>query len=174
MKMSMMRIRIYGDPVLRKKSENVTEFDDDIRVFLDDMAETMIYEDGVGLAAPQVGVSKQIAVINREPGNPDTLIKVINPEITLFGDETDSFEEGCLSVPGIRGKVIRPVSLEMTYQDENGEKQELNVDGLEARIIQHELDHLDGVLFVDRLSLAKKILIRGKLRELSQRDREGD
>lgn len=169
-----MRVRIYGNPVLRKKSEKVTEFDDDLQAFLEDMAETMILEDGVGLAAPQVGVSKQIAVINREPGNVATLIKVINPEITLFGDETDSMDEGCLSVPGIRGKVVRPVALEMTYQNEKGEQQELYAEGLEARIIQHELDHLDGVLFVDRLSLAKKVLIKGKLRELSKRGREGD
>ncbi len=171
--MATMSVRIYGDPVLRKKSEKVTEFDDDLLVFLEDLAETMILEDGVGLAAPQVGVSKQIAVINREPGNPVTLIKVINPEITLFGDETYSMEEGCLSVPGIRGKVVRPDSLEMTYQDEKGEQQELYAEGFEATIIQHELDHLDGVLFVDRLSLAKKVLIKGKLRELSKRGREG-
>ncbi|MCK4539456.1 MAG: peptide deformylase [Candidatus Krumholzibacteria bacterium] len=168
-----MRIHIYGDPVLRKRGEKVTEFDDDLLVFLDDMAETMILEDGVGLAAPQVGVSKQIAVINREPGNSDTLLMVINPEITLFGDETESMDEGCLSVPGIRGKVTRSVSLEMTYQDEKGEQQELYAEGLEARIIQHELDHLGGVLFVDRLSIAKKVLIKGKLRELSKRGREG-
>ncbi|MBU8922113.1 MAG: peptide deformylase [Bacteroidales bacterium] len=169
-----MRVRIYGDPVLRKKSEKVTEFDDELLAFLDDMAETMILEDGVGLAAPQVGVSKQIAVINREPGNPASLIKVINPEIVNFSDENENVEEGCLSVPGIRGKVVRPTSLEMTYQDEKGERYELKTDGLEARIIQHELDHLNGVLFVDKLSLAKKVLIKGKLRELSRRGREGD
>lgn len=170
--MATMRVRIYGDTVLRKKAGEVTEFDDDLVRFLDDMVETMMIEDGVGLAAPQVGVSKRIVVINEHPGDPETLMRIVNPVITLIEDETESIEEGCLSVPGIRGKVTRPTALNMTWQDEKGEKYEIEADGLLARIIQHECDHLDGVLFVDRLSLAKRALIRGHLRELKKRSGE--
>jgi len=167
--MARMRVRIYGDGVLRVKSGEVTEFDEALAHFIDDMVETMMFEDGVGLAANQVGVTRRIAVINREPGNPDTLIKIVNPKITASSDVTESVEEGCLSVPGIHGNVIRPVGIELEYQDETGGRHAMKTDGIVARIIQHELDHLDGVMFVDRLSLAKKVLIRGKLRELSRR-----
>lgn len=167
--MTTMRVRIYGDSVLRVKSGEVTGFDESLSRFLDDMVETMMFEDGVGLAANQVGVTRRIAVINREPGNTDTLIKLVNPKITASSDITESHEEGCLSVPGIRGNVVRPVGIELEYQDESGGRHVMKADAIIARIIQHELDHLDGVLFVDRLSLAKKVLIRGKLRELSRR-----
>lgn len=169
--MSKQRVRIYGDPVLRKKAEVVSEFDDGLHRFIDDMVETMMYEDGVGLAANQVGVSKKIAVVNQEPGNEETLLRLVNPRIISYGEEKDSIEEGCLSVPGIRGKVVRPLSIELEYQDEDGGEHRLNVEGFVARIIQHELDHLDGVLFVDRLSLAKKALIKGRLRELTRRSK---
>jgi peptide deformylase len=133
----------------------------------------MLVEGGVGLAAPQVGVSKRIAVINPEPENRGTLIKMINPRITAVSSETDTFEEGCLSVPDIRCNVVRPTSIELTYQDEEGRSYSAKIDGLVARIIQHEIDHLEGILFVDRLSIANKALIRSKLRNLlNRRDRE--
>ncbi|HSG29210.1 MAG TPA: peptide deformylase [Candidatus Krumholzibacterium sp.] len=170
--MTRMRVRIYGDPVLRKKAGEVTEFDEDLVRFLDDMVETMMTEDGVGLAAPQVGVSKRIVVLNEFPGDPETLMKIVNPVVTLIEDETESVDEGCLSVPGIRGKVTRPVALRMTWQDETGKSHEIEAEGLLARIIQHEVDHLDGILFVDRLSLGKRALIRGQLRELRKRSGE--
>ncbi len=166
--MTRMRVRIYGDSVLRVKSGEVTVFDESLSRFLDDMVETMMFEDGVGLAANQVGVTRRVAVINREPDNPDTLIKLVNPKITASSDITDSVEEGCLSVPGIHGNVVRPVGIELEYQDETGGRHEMKADAIVARIIQHELDHLDGVLFTDRLSLGKKVLIRSKLRELSR------
>jgi peptide deformylase len=165
--MESLGLRIYGSNVLRKKGANVEEFDDELALLIDRMVETMIIEDGVGLAAPQVGVSKQVAVVNPEPENEKTLIKMVNPVIVSESDETESFEEGCLSVPGIRGNVIRPISIEVHFQDETGGKRELEADGLLARIIQHEVDHLNGVLFIDRLSVAKKMLIKSKLRSLS-------
>ncbi|UCF07144.1 MAG: peptide deformylase [bacterium] len=162
-------MRIYGDEVLRKKGERVETFGSELSPLLDEMVETMIHEDGVGLAAPQVGISKLISVINPEPGKNSTLIKLINPRIISHSDETESFEEGCLSIPGIRANVVRPSVIRIEFQDEEGRKHRLKADGLLARIIQHEIDHLNGVLFVDRLSLAKRALLRPKLRELAKR-----
>jgi len=164
--MKSLGIRTYGSGVLRSENEPVEEFGDELSEFLLQMVETMLIEDGVGLAAPQVGVSRRIAVINPEPENEKTLIRMVNPKIVSFSDETESVEEGCLSVPGIRGNVIRPVAVEVTYLDEKGSERRLQADGLLARIIQHELDHLEGVLFIDRLSIAKKMLIKSKLRSL--------
>jgi peptide deformylase len=165
--MESFGLHIYGSNVLRAKGATVEEFDDELAIFIDRMVETMVIEEGVGLAAPQIGVSKQVAVVNPEPEKEETLIKMINPVIVSESDETESFEEGCLSVPGIRGNVIRPISIKVHYQDETGGKHELEADGLLARIIQHEVDHLNGVLFIDRLSVAKKMLIKSKLRSLS-------
>ncbi|MBN2070212.1 MAG: peptide deformylase [Candidatus Krumholzibacteriota bacterium] len=170
--MSRRNLRIVGDGILRKKARKVEVFDESLTVLLDDMVQTMIYEGGVGLAAPQVGVSAMVAVVNPEPENDETLLKLINPEIIDTGAETESIEEGCLSVPGIRGNVIRPVAIVLQYQDENGEEKKIQVEGLVSRIIQHELDHLNGVLFTDRLSFAKKMMIKNKLKELARRARQ--
>jgi peptide deformylase len=164
--MESLGLQTYGSKVLRMRGSAVEEFNGELALFIDRMVETMIIEEGVGLAAPQVGVSKQIAVVNPEPGNEKTLIKIINPVIVSMSDETESVEEGCLSVPGIRGNVIRSVAIELYYQDERGRKRDLRADGLLARI-QHEVDHLNGVLFIERLSIAKKMLIKPKLRSLS-------
>jgi peptide deformylase len=167
--MSSLDIRIYGDRVLREKGADVTEFGSELAPFLDQMVETMLVEGGVGLAAPQVGVSKRIAIVNPEPKDDETLITMINPRIIAVSSETASFEEGCLSVPDIRGNVIRPTSIEVEYHDAEGREHRVEIDGIVARIMQHEIDHLDGVLFIDRLSLATKALIRTKLRHLLHR-----
>ncbi len=164
-----MDLRIVGDSILRKKAGKVEVFDESLRKLLEDMAETMIVEGGVGLAAPQVGVSKMVAVVNPDPGNRDTLLKLVNPKIVETGAETESVEEGCLSVPGIRGNVVRPVVIVLEYQDENGNPMKIQVDGLVSRIAQHEIDHLEGILFTDRLSFAKKMMIKGRLKELARR-----
>jgi peptide deformylase len=164
--MTSFEIRIYGDKVLRTKGERVEEFGGELAPFLERMVETMLIEGGVGLAAPQVGVSKRIAVVNPEPKNSESLITMINPRIVSVSSETGSFEEGCLSVPDIRANVIRPESIEVEYHDGEGRVHRMEIGGIIARIIQHEVDHLDGILFVDRLSLATKALIRSKLRRL--------
>ena len=164
--MKSLGIKTYGNNVLRARSQEVEEFGEELSRFLLEMVETMLIEDGVGLAAPQVGISKRITVMNPEPENERTLVKMINPRIVASSDETVSIEEGCLSVPGVRGDVIRPAAVEVAYLDENGTERKLQAEGLLARIIQHEIDHLDGVLFVDRLSIAKKMLIKSKLRSL--------
>ncbi len=166
--METFRIRIYGDEILRGDTADVDDFNEELEDLVAKMVETMFVEEGVGLAAPQVGVSRRIAVVNPDPYNPDTLLTLVNPRILTCSDETDCIEEGCLSVPGVRGKVERPVDIEVEYQDLRGTKHCIRVDGLVSRIIQHELDHLDGVLFVDRLSFGRKTLVRGKLRDLSR------
>ena len=160
-------MRTYGDTVLRARSERVASIESDLAELLGDMVETMYAEGGVGLAAPQIGVSRQIAVINPEPGNEATLLKMVNPRIVAASDELEVKEEGCLSVPGIRGEIPRHAWVEIVYQNEKGVERRLRAEGLLARIVQHELDHLNGVLFIDRLSLAKRALIKPKLRNLA-------
>ncbi len=164
-------MRTYGDSVLRAKSEAVENIEPGLETVFRDMVETMHAERGVGLAGPQVGISKRIAVINPEPENEKTLLRMVNPRIVAVSDETETMEEGCLSVPGIRGDVARHVWVEVAYEDEKGVERTLRAEGLLGRIVQHELDHLNGVLFIDRLSLAKRSLIKPKLRELA-RDKE--
>jgi len=165
-------IRKYGDTVLRGKSEKVEEFSPELMHLFEQMEETMIGAKGVGLAAPQIGISKRIAIVNSEPEDGEKLIRMVNPRIVASSDETESLEEGCLSVPGIRGVVARAATVTVAYQDEKGTERTLEAGGLLARIIQHEIDHLNGILFVDRLSFAKRSLIKSKLKELADSGKE--
>ncbi len=160
-------IRKYGDRVLRDKGAVVKEFGAELKALFGRMERTMIAARGVGLAAPQIGLSKQIAIMNPEPEDSTKLIKMINPRIVASSKETVKIEEGCLSVPGVRGDVQRPARITVVYQDETGAERTLEAEGLLARIVQHELDHLNGVLFIDRLSFAKRSLIKAKLRTLA-------
>lgn len=160
-------IRKYGDTILREKSEVVKEFGPALVPLFERMEETMIVERGVGLAGPQVGVPRQIAIVNPDPDDGTKLIKMVNPRIVEASRETEKIEEGCLSVPGVRGDVVRPSKITVEYQDESGAVRTLEAEGFLARIIQHELDHLNGVLFVDRLSFAKRSLIKSKLKDLA-------
>jgi len=162
------KVRVYGDPALRENTEVVTDFDENLRDLVDNMIETMFEDNGIGLAAPQIGISKKIAVIDlsfgEEIGNVMTLI---NPEI-LEKEGKCSLEEGCLSVPGIYEEVLRPENVRVRYQDINGNELEKDIDGLLSRVIQHESDHLEGVLFVDRLSAVKRNLLVKTLRSLAE------
>ena len=160
-------IRKYGDKVLRSKNEKVKDFGPELEPLFDRMEDTMIASKGVGLAAPQVGIAKQIAIVNPEPEEKQSLIRMINPRIIRTSGETETLEEGCLSVPGIRGEVVRHSKIEVVYQDETGKEHSLTAEGMRARIIQHEIDHLNGVLFIDRLSFAKRALIKPKLKDLA-------
>ena len=145
--MAKRNIRHLGDDVLRKKSRTVETIDDKIVQLLEDMAETMYAFDGVGLAAPQVGILKRIAVIDIGDG----LIELINPEIVSFeGSEKDI--EGCLSVPGRYGYVLRPEKVKVTALDRNGEKLEIEATGMLKKALCHEIDHLDGIVFVDKVT----------------------
>lgn len=147
--MALRQIRIMGDEILRKKSRPVEKIDDRIKTLIDDMVETMYHEDGVGLAAPQVGVLKRIIVIDVGEGP----IKLINPEI-IDSEGTQTEEEGCLSIPGERGIVERPAEVKVKALNENGEEVIIEGTGLLARALCHEIDHLDGILFVDRIKKA--------------------
>jgi peptide deformylase len=160
-------IRKYGDRVLRGKGKAVEEFGPELKPLFELMERTMIAAKGVGLAAPQIGISRQIAIMNPEPEDETKLIKMINPRIVAASNETAKIDEGCLSVPGARGDVERPERVTVAYQDENGKEHTLEAEGLLARIVQHELDHLNGVLFIDRLSFAKRSLIKAKLKNLA-------
>jgi peptide deformylase len=153
-----LEVRILGDPVLREKAVPVAQISDQTRQLIRDMFETMYAEEGVGLAAPQVGVSERIIVV--DPHNDEVAaFALINPEILEASKETEKGEEGCLSIPGLRDLVERSVRVVVRGTTPEGEVRELDLSGLPARIIQHEVDHLDGILFFDRLSPLKRKLL---------------
>ncbi|MBE0502252.1 MAG: peptide deformylase [Desulfuromonadales bacterium] len=160
--MSLMKIYHYPEPVLAKESEPIIDIDAAIRQLVNDMAETMYAAPGVGLAAPQVGVSKRLIVLDCSGRDEEPqLIAAINPEI--IAAQGESFEEeGCLSVPGYYCKVKRNEEVTVCYLDLDGVKQTILADGLLAVAFQHEIDHLNGILFVDRLSPLKRGLFKKK------------
>lgn len=161
---------IFGQPVLRKKTENINpEEYPGLKELLDNMFETLKRSEGVGLAAPQVGLPIRLAIIDLDcisddkPEYKGFLHAYINPEIVEVSDETCSMEEGCLSLPGIHESVKRPEKIHVKYIDENLQEHDEWVEGFAARVMQHEFDHLDGKLFVDHLSPFRKQLIKSKL-----------
>ena len=162
--MSQKKIVIEPDPILRKKSESLEKVDDEIRELLDDMLETMYAAPGIGLAAVQVGILKRIIVIDiskdKEKKNP---LFLINPEIIFRSKKTSIYEEGCLSLPGHFAEIERPAECQIKFVDYNGKEKEVTANGLLATCIQHEVDHLNGVLFIDYLSKLKKDMIVKKL-----------
>ena len=154
--MAVLDIKKYPAPVLKKKATAVSVFDEDLQKLIDDMVETMYAAPGVGLAAPQVGISKRLAVIDissRDDQHP--LIVLINPRILRMAGEVE-FEEGCLSIPEYTAKVKRSESLVVGAHDRNGDEVEIEADGLLAIALQHEIDHLDGFLLIDRISPIKR------------------
>ncbi|MEM6797552.1 MAG: peptide deformylase [Acidobacteriota bacterium] len=167
--MSVLEIRIYPDPVLREECEPVEVFDDALRTLVDDMVETMYHAPGVGLAAPQIGISKQLAVVDTSVGKePGTLRVLINPRIVEEkGREMDS--EGCLSIPDLSEKVTRPEWIRVVGHDLDGDRVEEEVEGFEARAYCHEIDHLNGVLFIDHLRGLRREKARRQLKKLGLR-----
>jgi peptide deformylase len=156
--MAARPLRYLGDPVLRQKAEPVAEVTEDVRRLIEDMFDTMYAEEGVGLAAPQVGVSQRIIVVDsREPDQPP--FALINPQIVEASDEFERGEEGCLSIPGLREVVERPAAVRVEAVNRDGERVIIEADGLLARILQHEVDHVDGILFIDRVSALKRKLL---------------
>ena len=148
-----LTIATLGSQVLRQPARRISKVDEAVRDLARDMLRSMYAASGIGLAAPQVGVHKQLLVIDLDPENAAAPPMVlINPEITSFGASLDTYEEGCLSIPGVYLDVVRPSVVEVSYRDEMGRPQKLRADNLLARCIQHELDHLNGVLFVDRVT----------------------
>lgn len=162
--MAKLPILIAPDPRLKRKSLPVDHVDDSIRQLIDDMLETMYAAPGVGLAAPQVGVLKRIIVVDCGPKDgPRAPMALINPEIIRVSDDDAAFEEGCLSVPEHYADVVRPASVVVRHLDRDGVKREVEGTGLLAVCLQHEIDHLDGVLFIDHLSQLKRNMILRKL-----------
>ena len=162
--MSLKNIIIEPDPILRKTSNPIEKVDSTVRKLLDDMLETMYKAPGIGLAAIQVGVLKRVLVIDISKDNQKkSPLFIVNPEITYRSKETSVYEEGCLSLPGQFAEIERPAKVDLKYLNFDGKRKELKADGLLATCIQHEVDHLDGVLFIDYLSKLKKDMIIKKL-----------
>ena len=166
--MAVRPVLLYGDPVLRRKADEVVEFDDALRALVVDMRETMLAYHGVGLAANQVGVLKRVVVVD-VPLDDEQRVQhaLVNP-VVVQRSGSEAGEEGCLSIPGIYEEVTRSRCLRVTARDEFGRTLELEPEGYLARAIQHEIDHLDGVLFVDRLSPLKRQFLRPVLEALAR------
>ena len=183
--MTIRPIIAVPDPRLKQVSEPVEAVTDDLRLLMDDMVETMHDAKGIGLAAIQVGVGKRVIVMDLSPSDSaedgesedrydlselkdEPIRYFVNPEIVWTSEEMNNYQEGCLSVPGFYDDVERPQACKVTYLDYQGEPQELNCDGLLATCIQHEMDHLNGVVFLDHLSRLKRDMIVKKLRKLAK------
>ena len=162
--MTKRRIVIEPDPILRKKSEILNSVDNDLRILMDEMLETMYAAPGIGLAAVQIGILKRLIVIDisKEDEKKKPLF-LVNPQIFYKSENTSVHEEGCLSLPGHFAEIERPAECHLNYLDYNGKQKTLKAKGLLATCIQHEVDHLDGVLFIDYLSKLKKDMIIKKL-----------
>ena len=170
--MALRDILIAPHPKLKTRADPVEVVDDELRALLDDMLETMYAAPGIGLAAPQIGVMRRAIVLDvADKESPPRPMCLINPEIVGRGEETVTAEEGCLSLPEIYGDVTRQARVFVRFTDRDGERREMDADGLLARCLQHELDHLDGVLFVDHLSALKRKMLMRKLAKL-QREKE--
>ncbi len=163
--MAVREIRIFGDPVLRERADTVETVDADVRTLIRDMFDTMYESDGVGLAAPQVGVLHRVIVV--DPRDPDVEpLALVNPEIVQASEETERGEEGCLSIPGLRDVVERPATAVIRGLDVDGNEVVVEADQLFARVLLHEIDHLNGVLFLDRVSPLKRKLLLKKWQKL--------
>lgn len=180
----ILEVRFFGDPVLRETGDVVEAFDDDLRALAGDMVETMKAEQGVGLAAQQVGLARMVCVVEvpaeydtseeGERENPDIEMPLVlvNPRIKGTTEDEWTMDEGCLSFPGITAPITRPYSISFTYQDVDGETHEREAQGFVARVIQHEVDHLNGVLFVDHMTTVKRVALSGRLKRMRKETRK--
>jgi peptide deformylase len=170
--MAVLELVKAPDPRLKLVSQPVAEVDASLRRFMDDMVDTMYAENGIGLAAIQVGVPKRVAVIDLDPGGPNSKqLYLVNPRIVEASGEVSTYHEGCLSVPEVWDDVKRPARLTVEYTDQHGDKQTVTADGLFATCLQHEIDHLNGRLFIDHLSKLKRSIA---LRKSAKLKRQGE
>ena len=161
--MAIRKILKFPDQDLRIKAKPVESFDDELKTLTDDMFETMHSVNGIGLAATQIGVAKQVAVIDISPEKNEPLV-IVNPKIQILDpSKKEDYDEGCLSVPGFFEKISRPSDIKLFYKDLSGKNQEIKPEGLLTKVVQHELDHLNGRLFVDHISELKRRRIRNKI-----------
>lgn len=164
--MAFLKILNLPDPRLRLKAQKISQIDRSVLRLVDDLLETMYDSEGCGLAANQVGILQRVAVVDVRYKEPDTpLVKMINPKILSASEHLSCYEEGCLSVPGQYEEVKRPAHVKVQFLDENGKENVLEAHGLLATCIQHEIDHLDGRLFIDHLSYLKKESILRKIKK---------
>ncbi|MBT8396969.1 MAG: peptide deformylase [Gemmatimonadetes bacterium] len=156
--MAIREIKILGDPVLREPAVEVAEVDEGVRALVEDMLETMYHAEGIGLAAPQVGISSRVIVVDLRDSDEEDMgpLALINPRVVESGKKKDKAPEGCLSIPGMEEIVERPDTVTIEGLDPDGDPVSMEVSGLLSRALQHEIDHLDGVLFIDRLSPLKR------------------
>lgn len=172
----ILPIRIFGDPILRQRAPEIESDSEELQQLIDDMIETMQNAPGIGLAATQVGRHERVFVVDlsqREGEDPvedlpPQPMVFINPEIIEEGDEDSEYDEGCLSIPDITETVVRPESVRVRYLDRDFQQREAYVSGILARVVQHELDHLDGVLFIDRISPLRRRLLKRRLKDMSR------
>ncbi len=170
--MALLPILTAPDPRLKKKAKPVAMVDDGVRMLMADMLATMYAAPGIGLAAPQVGVGLRVIVLDvAREGEPPAPMKLANPEIVWASDDDATYEEGCLSVPEHYAEVVRPRAVKVRYLDDTGAAREIEAEGLLATCLQHEIDHLDGILFLDHLSALKRNMI---LRKLLKEKKRGD
>lgn len=173
--MAILPITVYGDDILRKKAKKIDNIDAKLLDIVNDMFETMYKADGIGLAANQVGLDMSLFIVDLSPVEGYEKLKpmiFINPQIIHFSDETDFLKEGCLSVPSVQAQVERPVGITLKYLDINGNEQMLERDDFLARVIQHEYDHLQGILFTDKVSKRDKSKISKDLIKIARREIE--
>ncbi|MFP3948524.1 MAG: peptide deformylase [Gemmatimonadota bacterium] len=168
--MAIRDIELLGSEALRLPGEEITAFDEELAALVEDMFETMYHAEGIGLAAPQIGVALRVFVVDipgeeTEEGGEGFRAALVNPEIAALSEETEKAPEGCLSIPGLEGVVERPASVVMKGLDPAGEPIRVEATGLVARALQHELDHLDGILFLDRLGPLKRKMLLKKWRK---------
>ena len=167
--MAVREIVILGDPVLRREAEDITVFDAELQALVRDMFETMYHAEGIGLAAPQIGLSKRIIVIDlRRDDRPDERIAIVNPRITWSSPATEKEPEGCLSIPGLEEVVERAASVRVEGFHPTGEPLSLEAEELLARALQHEIDHVEGVLFLDRVTPLKRRMLLKKWKKLRE------
>ncbi|WP_296040739.1 peptide deformylase [uncultured Agrobacterium sp.] len=167
--MTIKPLIILPDPLLRQQSKPVETVDSEIQRLADDMLETMYDAPGIGLAAIQIGVARRMLVIDLSREDEENKPQVfINPEILKVSDDVSTYEEGCLSIPDYYAEVERPASLTVGYIDRNGKQQTIEADGLLATCLQHEIDHLNGVLFIDHISRLKRDMVIKKFTKLAR------
>ena len=171
--MAVKKILLYPDPLLLMRSAKINIFDKNLVNLSKDLIDTMYDADGVGLAAPQIGINKRIFVMDCSSENEEKVCRVvINPEIEHASEELGSYKEGCLSIPGITEEISRPKVIKVLYQDVNGVLQRDTYDDLWSICFQHELDHLNGKLFIDHLRPMKKILVKNKMKKSSKKKKQ--
>ena len=177
----ILPIVAYGDPILKQRAKEIDSSSKDFEILLKNMWETMYAANGVGLAAPQVGKSLRLFIVDGSPFSEEASLTTheknelkvfkkvfINPKILQKSDDLDNFNEGCLSIPDVRGDVTRPTTIKIKYQNQYFKEITEHISGLPSRIVQHEYDHLEGILFTDKLSALKKKLLKNKLLKISR------